>query len=45
MAKTTTNHQSRTLKKGQFLMVSGNQSIFMENSGKDSLVIVKVKSH
>jgi mannose-1-phosphate guanylyltransferase/mannose-6-phosphate isomerase len=45
MAKTTTNHQSRTLKKGQSLMVSENQSILMENPGKDSLVIVKVKSH
>jgi mannose-1-phosphate guanylyltransferase/mannose-6-phosphate isomerase len=45
LAKTTTNHQSRSLKKGEFLMLSGNPSILMENPGKDSLVIIKVKSH
>lgn len=45
LAKTTTNHQSRILKKGQSLMLSGNQTILVENSGKDSLVIVKVKNH
>jgi hypothetical protein len=26
-------------------MLSGNPSILMENPGKDSLVIIKVKSH
>ncbi|HUV78633.1 MAG TPA: mannose-1-phosphate guanylyltransferase/mannose-6-phosphate isomerase [Desulfobacterales bacterium] len=45
LAKTTTDHQRRALKKGQSLMLSGNQTILMENPGKDSLVIVKVKSH
>ena len=45
LAKTTTDHQSRTLKKGQCVMLSENQSILVENPEKDLLVVVKVKSH
>jgi len=45
IAKTTTDHQNRTLKKGQCVMLSENQSVLVENTGKDLLVIVKVKSH
>lgn len=45
LAKTTTNHQNRTLKKGQCVLLSENQSILVENTGKDFLVIIKVKNH
>ena len=45
LAKTTTDHETRILKKGEHLMLSGNQKILMENSGKNSLVIVRVKNY
>ncbi|MBW2556748.1 MAG: hypothetical protein JRE07_07580, partial [Deltaproteobacteria bacterium] len=45
LAKTTTDHQSRTLKKGECVVLSEKQSVLVENPEKDLLVIVKVKSH
>jgi mannose-1-phosphate guanylyltransferase/mannose-6-phosphate isomerase len=45
VAKTTTTREKRIIKKGQCVMLSGNQSILVENSGKDLLVIVQVKTH
>jgi len=45
LAKTTIDHQIRTLKKGQCVMLSENQSILVENPEKYLLVMVKVKNH
>lgn len=45
LAKTTADHQNRTLKKGECVMLSENRSILVENPEKDLLVVIKVKNH